>query len=787
MPARVEDWHRIFCIDFTRPNPDLSALTFGFEEMDRDCEAFPTGPGGLLLKSYGMFWINDLDMPSDVRVVASIRWPGGIDGLEILINTVRQRQIFSHFPPGYGCQFGGYGGTVNFITRKETTGDVNPENGIGASFRAWRKYKLTMEREADRISQYIDGEPVLSRIEPLPLPKEAGGRIAVKSWGDVEMLAIAVYGKSRFGKADPFEEADNIFVGGDISGAVGKYLDIAEAHCGQDIAEQALTKAYLAACRLENAEDLKRRLGRKMETDFPASPYILTMMEADVLSLWKAGQFRQALDGVERIFESDPRTRIIPEILALPRVAQEPPIANRLVALLCKTQDIIRADVSGLGLTDLGPISKLPLTWLSCDRNNLTGLEPLRGMKLDELHAFNNAIRSLAPLSGMKLTRLDVHNNQIDSLDVLKGMPLRFLNCSNNPIRSLEPLRGMKLERLICVATQVENLAGLEGMPLKYLNLNNSRVADLSPLSGTALAELWCANNRIASLEGLPARPLRRLYCGHNGISDLEPLRGIDLRSLNCMGNPVKTLDPLRGMNLHELECSGTGIETLDPLSSMPLRELYCRNTRITSLEPVGSCPLQVLDCRENRLDDLGPFEDNVPEKFAFTPAMLPERYFEALISKWSAISKLRDKVRKLKTERAFDLGEAAALRELAIPFKGRRYVFIERSLTWEEADKKARLLGGYLLAVNSKEENDLAHSLLSSGEFSSGSWLGLEIGPDGRERWVTGEPVTFTNFQGEAKNSPNKRKSMVYHQAGAWTLVSEPDGQSSFIIVWID
>ncbi|MEK1928952.1 MAG: caspase family protein [Pararhizobium sp.] len=99
--------------------------------------------------------------------------------------------------------------------------------------------------------------------------------------------------------------------------------------------------------------------------------------------------------------------------------------------------------------------------------------------------------------------------------------------------------------------------------------------------------------------------------------------------------------------------------------------------------------------------------------------------------------------------------------------FAGHVYVVVRaQQVMWRSAALRAESCGGHLATIGSKEENDFVVSLFSkddrlflsnSSQGSSrkhGPWIGLTQDDSGSEpkagwRWVTGEPLSFTNWKG--------------------------------------
>jgi len=90
----------------------------------------------------------------------------------------------------------------------------------------------------------------------------------------------------------------------------------------------------------------------------------------------------------------------------------------------------------------------------------------------------------------------------------------------------------------------------------------------------------------------------------------------------------------------------------------------------------------------------------------------------------------------------------ASAWRE----FEGHRYRLTPTPMDWEAAEKYAQSLGGHLAAVNSAaEQRWLVATFCGQGSL----WIGFtDKQREGKWRWTTGEPVTYTHWgDGEPNN----------------------------------
>jgi len=73
----------------------------------------------------------------------------------------------------------------------------------------------------------------------------------------------------------------------------------------------------------------------------------------------------------------------------------------------------------------------------------------------------------------------------------------------------------------------------------------------------------------------------------------------------------------------------------------------------------------------------------------------------------------------------------------------GHRYQVVH-GLTWEEAEAYARSVGGHLVTINDRAEEDWLEATFPEPDL----WIGLtDRAVEGTWAWVSGEPVTYTNW----------------------------------------
>ena len=115
-------------------------------------------------------------------------------------------------------------------------------------------------------------------------------------------------------------------------------------------------------------------------------------------------------------------------------------------------------------------------------------------------------------------------------------------------------------------------------------------------------------------------------------------------------------------------------------------------------------------------------------------------------------------------------------------PGNGRTYHMLENS-SWTVAQATARMMGGHLVTVNNKAENDwLQRTFLNWGNANRSLWLGYsDAESEGTWQWVSGELSTYTNWQSQEPSNGNQYEHyaiMAYDlQGGAWRdLLGFPD-----------
>lgn len=96
-------------------------------------------------------------------------------------------------------------------------------------------------------------------------------------------------------------------------------------------------------------------------------------------------------------------------------------------------------------------------------------------------------------------------------------------------------------------------------------------------------------------------------------------------------------------------------------------------------------------------------------------------------------------------------------------PVTGHDYLYVGDGLSWTDAEASAVSLGGHLVTINDAAENNW---LVAT--FGTEYWIGFnDRAVEGTWVWVSGEPVTFTNWlSGEPNNfGPGEDAAMIWNK----------------------
>ena len=273
---------------------------------------------------------------------------------------------------------------------------------------------------------------------------------------------------------------------------------------------------------------------------------------------WPAGYARQLLEHLTKVGTRGETIGLSAKLklsgkdnLILVRERVDQWLGKGIAYVTIENNGLLKVDLKRPPIDNLEPLRGLPLDILTMDTTNVTSLEPLRGMRLQEIAIVNTPVSDLSPLN---------------------GMPLRVLTMNGTKARDLSPLRGAPLEKFSCLGVGIVDFSPLRGAPLRVVSTNGNSVGDLSFLADSPVEDLDVGSSNVTDLSVLRGKPLKRLKLENNkSMIDLSPLRGALIEELPIHGNlNFKDLTPLLQLpKLERLRIDKLG-KILEPLRSHP-------------------------------------------------------------------------------------------------------------------------------------------------------------------------------------------------------------------------
>lgn len=182
------------------------------------------------------------------------------------------------------------------------------------------------------------------------------------------------------------------------------------------------------------------------------------------IAFWKTSEFQPWFDRVQ--------------MMSAERQLQE--VAGKLVEL----NPGFDGRLTGLFWQGKPTVENNSVTIVGLQTDHVADLSPLRALtQLKTLGLRGNSpeqarLTDLSPLTGLPLVSIHCVQAPVFDLSPLKGMPLKYANFSKTLISDLGPLTGMKLEKAIFQGTRVTNLAPLyKNTTLKTIELLGAPVA----------------------------------------------------------------------------------------------------------------------------------------------------------------------------------------------------------------------------------------------------------------------------------------------------------------------
>ncbi len=769
------DWICLYDGDFTShpgdaaqkpadaaPAPAPSGVEFLRFDLSGPGQPWAHGLDGLHPQDSTWLWLKDMHVPGDVRVTAVVRMEHP-DGLEICIDSRREPlSRIGWVPTGYSCQFGGYLGSVDLLSRNPMPRMADINNAVDSGAKPGVDQTVVLERRGERLALWVDGQLRSSDDDPLPLTGSMLDGIGLHTYcQDLVIRSLKVERLALPEKASPLIVGDALVQAGAYHDAITSYLATARDHPGGDTAELALTKAYFAAMRSPDPDPaLAASIRQSLDRSFPASRYQSRLLELDALHAWNRGDFANALALLPTIYAGEPDARTAVRLLS----AEHPHLG--------KIQG--RQLITWLGATTA--VRELDLGQLDLD--SIAGLEPLA---LRRLTLSGNRIASLAPLARMPLTTLDIGRNLVQSLDAVGGLPLTLLAADDNLITSVAPLiRCPALASLDIRANAIPTLAPLRGLPLTHLDAGLNPLVE-TPTPNRQLQTLVLDRCGLWDLQPLAHSHLIGLELSGNRIHDLSPLAGLPLQFVNLRQNHITDLAPLGACkSLCSASFAANQVTDLAPLLQPALTSIYCEDNRIRDLAPLRGHHLAILRCAGNPITTLEPLLADPPEHLLYDDGTIPLDEIARAGARWRVDGRtlLARQTQVLLAARHGDIKE---LLRLAHRSRGRAYLMVPMACSWDDANARAQALGGHLVSITDAEQLE---EISLDGE-SEDVWIGLRIaGTD--TRWEDGTPLQFNAFPYPDIHQVSGPVHLIC-DTRLWFVRAMPSERLPFMVAWDD
>jgi hypothetical protein len=107
--------------------------------------------------------------------------------------------------------------------------------------------------------------------------------------------------------------------------------------------------------------------------------------------------------------------------------------------------------------------------------------------------------------------------------------------------------------------------------------------------------------------------------------------------------------------------------------------------------------------------------------------------------------------------------------------WNGHKYMAYRNELTWLEANRACKEMGGHLVIIETAEEqNELMKMLRLNGLAKASFWIGAtDEAREGTWKWVDGSDATFTNWAPRQPDNGGKKRNQHYVE-----LIAGNDGR---------
>lgn len=381
------------------------------------------------------------------------------------------------------------------------------------------------------------------------------------------------------------------------------------------------------------------------------------------------------------------------------------------------------------------------------------------------------------------------------------------------------------------IRRRVRAIINDEMVLLDFTRANNCSESTLNFFADLPVTHLYAVGMGGGAMRVTKKLPLRVLCLKsllYVKADFLESFRGLplewvhlDLNITTSSPRNQKSVEAFQGMKLKGLWLDAFSyLESIEPLRGMPLEELHLASAPRLDLSPVKEAPLrsvsvpaktdmksllQACDWWAAKAENFNSYRKGLFESLIWDAAQsgdpagvtavhhsLSEKFgaypsCKALLDDLGSAEFARTAEFGVKTAK-FIGGDASAFGEFVQTFNGHSYLHCDHWLKLDDAKARAAKLGGHLVAITSKEENDFIIQRMEAGVFQKNFTLGLERTGVGRSlldwKWVTGEPLAYHNWGPESGMSGDAAYFVQDKSQWVWFHGSK-EGVGPYIIEW--
>lgn len=201
-----------------------------------------------------------------------------------------------------------------------------------------------------------------------------------------------------------------------------------------------------------------------------------------------------------------------------------------------------------------------------------------------------------------RIVALDLcRRNLSGPLDVSGLAQLVYLSCYKNQLTGLRVENVPNLECLYCWENQLKELKLNDLSKLRDIDCNGNQLTTLEAINLPKLRQFLCVDNQLKQIKTDGLDNLWSFSCGRNQLTELPELSD-NVQQLDCFDNPLKTLDLEKYPVLVSLDCTNCQLTELDLSVVPKLKYLYCSDNQLTVLDLSNQENLCEIEAENNPL-----------------------------------------------------------------------------------------------------------------------------------------------------------------------------------------